>query len=91
VWLEGFDQVPRHRSFAKGFVVGGIRQHFPIGGETIAQCTARMIEYPGFDRRTVGQFHHTPFPELDEFDLRGHGVHRDRKIRAPHLARDDFF
>src|SRR5215510_8094085 len=86
-----FDQVPRRRSCTKGFVVGGVCQHFPIGGEAIAQRTARMIEHPGFDRRTVRQFHHTPFPKLHELDLRRHGMHRNRKIRAPHLARDDFF
>src|SRR5262245_45708577 len=86
-----FDQVPRRRSFTKGFVVGGVCQYFPIGTEAIAQRTARMIEYAGFDRRTVGQFHHTSFLELHELDLRRHGMHRNREIRAPHLARDDFF
>ena len=86
-----FHQVPRHRSFTKGFVVGGVRQHFPIGGETVAQRTTRMIQHPGFDSHTVGQFYYTPFPKLHKLNLRRHGMHRDRKIRAPHLARDDFF
>src|SRR5215831_90388 len=86
-----FDQVTRRRSFAKGLVVGGVRQHLAIGGKTITQRTARMIEHPGFDRRTVGQFHHAPFPELHELDLRRHGMHRNREIRASHLARDDLF
>ena len=50
-----------------------------------------MIDHPGCDGDTIGEFHHTPFPKLDKLDLRSHGMHRNRKVRTPHLARDDLF
>ena len=46
-----FHEVPRRRRFTKGFVIGRVRQHVPIGSETIAQGAARMIEHPGFHGR----------------------------------------
>src|SRR4029450_8906900 len=55
-----FDQVPRRRSFTEGFVVGGVRQHFPIGGEAIAPRTARVSEHTGFYRRAGGEFRGRP-------------------------------
>src|SRR5262249_18798919 len=86
-----FDQVPRRRSFAKGLVFGGVRQHFALWSENISPRTTTVNAPPRLQPRTVGQFHHTPLPELHELDLRRHGMHRNRKIRAPHLARDDLF
>ena len=49
-----FHEVPRRRRFAKGFVIGRVRQHVPIGGETIAQSTARMIEHSGLYCHAIG-------------------------------------
>jgi len=86
-----FDEVPRRCSFTKGFVVGGVHQDFPISGEAVSQGTPGMIDHPGFYSHTVGKFHHAAFPQLHELDLCGHGMHRNRKIRTPHLARDDLF
>ena len=86
-----FDEVPRRRICSKRFVVGGVRQDFLIGGEAVSQGAPRMIDHPSFNRRTIREIHHAPFPKLHELDLRGHSMHRNREIRTAHLARDDLF
>src|SRR5262249_43189772 len=84
-------QVPRCRRIAKGFIVSGVRQDCAIGGKAVSQGTSGMIYHSGCHGDPIGEFHHAPFAKLDKLDLGSHSMHRDRKVRAPHLARNDLF
>jgi len=84
-------EVLRGRHVTKGFVVRGIRQDGAVDREAIAQGTAGVIDHAGFHRDPVRECDHAPFSKLHKGDLGRHGVHRKRKVRTPHLARDDLF
>ena len=84
-------EVLRCRSVTKGFIVCGIRQDCAVDSEAVSQGTSGVIDHAGFNGDTVREFDHAPFSKLNKFDLGSHGVHRNRKVRTPHLARDDLF
>jgi len=84
-------EVLRGRRVTKGFVVCGIRQDCAVDREAVSQGTSGVIDHAGFNGDTVRECDHAPFSKLHKVDLGRHGMHRNRKVRTPHLARDDLF